>query len=148
MLRGCAVAAAVPVLIVIALFSLQACEAESEMLDSGQVVGVWEGSGGGRVQFHENGRFEMSGIPRNAVALGFVDPAPGEEKISGEGTWELEGGRDQGGSIELPIDKGGSFSDDSGSALLQIQRGGDEPEMYFDTDPDKEYGYEVRRAAS
>ena len=147
-LRGCAIAAAVPVLIVLALFSLQACEAERETLDSKQVVGVWEGSGGGRVQFHENGRFEMSGIPRNALAFSFVDPPPGKGKISGEGTWELEGGRDQGGSIELLIAKGGSFSDDSESALLQIQRGGDKPEMYFDADPDKEYGYEVRRVAS
>ncbi|MCW8097788.1 hypothetical protein [Streptomyces tauricus] len=140
-------AAAVPVLIVITLFSLQACEAEGEKLDSDQIVGAWKGSGAGRIRFHENGRFEMTGIPRDAIAFSFIDPPPGKGRIAGEGTWQLEGGRDQGAALELLIDKGGSFSNASETALLQLQQGGENPRMYFDTNPDKEYGYEVRRTA-
>ncbi|MET9562580.1 hypothetical protein [Streptomyces tauricus] len=139
--------AAVPVLIVIALFSLEACEAERATLDSDQIVGVWKGPGGGRIQFHENGRFEMSGIPRNAMALSFADPPPEKGRIAGEGTWQLEGGRDQGAALELLIDKGESFANTSETVLLQLQQGGENPRMYFDTNPDKEYGYEVRRTA-
>jgi hypothetical protein len=51
------------------------------------------------------------------------------------------------GDASLFIDEGGSFEDDSESALLRVDREGDSPVVYFDVDPDKEYGYEVRRVS-
>ncbi|CAL9458970.1 hypothetical protein SUDANB21_02607 [Streptomyces sp. enrichment culture] len=144
-LRGCTVVAAVLVLCVIGMFALVRCGAnEGGELSSRQVVGVWTGSDGGRVEFRADGRFEMSGIPRSAVVFAFVDPPPGEGKLSGGGEWELADG-DRSGTIELGFDAGGSFPDDSQSALLEVKEAGDRPVLYFAVDPDKAYGYEVRR---
>ncbi|MES4892822.1 hypothetical protein [Streptomyces sp. NPDC096012] len=48
-------------------------------------------------------------------------------------------------SIELRFAAGSSFPDDCESTLLGVTKDGDHPVLYFDNDPDKEYGYEVRR---
>ncbi|GAA3128900.1 hypothetical protein [Streptomyces echinatus] len=110
-----------------------------------QVAGVWEGSGGGRVEFQSDGSFRMSGIPRGAIEFGFSKPPPGNGRLSGRGNWELEGDTRRSDSIELRFAAGGSFRDDSESTLLQVAKGGDHPSLYFDTNSDKGYGYEVRR---
>ncbi|MGC9442022.1 hypothetical protein [Streptomyces sp. WG5] len=100
------------------------------------------------MEFTADGRFEMSGIPRSAVEFSFTDPPAGDGALSGEGEWELDGDDGKSGAIELGFDAGGSFSDDSESALLQVKEAGDSPVLYFDTNPDKAYGYEVRRVTS
>lgn len=41
----------------------------------------------------------------------------------------------------------GSFSDGPASMLLQVEEAGDRPKLYFDTNPDKGYGYTIRREA-
>ncbi|CAL9521153.1 hypothetical protein [Streptomyces sp. enrichment culture] len=147
-LRGCTTVVAVLGLCVIGLFALVRCGAdEGGELSSRQVVGVWTGGGGGRVEFRADGRFEMSGIPRSAVVFAFADPPPGEGKLSGGGEWELADG-DKSGTVELGFRAGGSFPDDSQSALLEVKETGDRPVLYFAVDPDKEYGYEVRRVRS
>lgn len=144
-LRGCVTAAAVAVLLVIGLFALDSCGAgEGVELTSAQVAGVWKGSGGGRVEFGDDGRFEMSGIPRSAIEFSFIDPPPGNGRLSGRGEWSLMGDDDRSGTIELFFDAADSFSDTE-STLLQVEKGGDSPTLYFDTNPDKGYGYEVRR---
>ncbi|MFJ1730856.1 hypothetical protein [Streptomyces sp. NPDC088254] len=139
-------AAAVPVLLLGGLFALDSCEAgKAGELSSAQVDGVWKGSGGGRVEFDDDGRFEMSGIPRNAIEFGFTDPPPGNGRLSGRGEWSLVGDDDRSSTIELRFDAAGSFSEDSEYTLLQVEEAGDHPTLYFDTDADKWYGYEVRR---
>ncbi|MEK8142791.1 hypothetical protein NKH18_12990 [Streptomyces sp. M10(2022)] len=134
---------AIPLLLIGFLFVVQGAGQNPE-LESEQVVGVWEGSGGGQIVFHTNGTFEMARIPRSAIVFSFVDAPPGKAGCPG-GAWELDGEGDTSGAVELHFDTGGAFSDDGESALLQVDRGGDEPEMYFDTNVDKGYGYEVRR---
>ncbi|MFF2012237.1 hypothetical protein ACFVWY_24575 [Streptomyces sp. NPDC058195] len=57
----------------------------------------------------------------------------------------MEGQRDPGSGIELRFSKGGSFTEGTGFALLRAARGGDEPEVYFEGDPDAGHGYRVRR---
>ncbi|MFF6780674.1 hypothetical protein [Streptomyces sp. NPDC012510] len=144
-LRGCAIAAALPVLILVVLFALEAGENDEKALSSAQVVGVWKGSGAGRIEFLQGGRFEMTGIPRSAVVFSFTDPPPGNGGLSGSGEWNLKGDTGKSGTVELRFDATDSFSDGSASALLQVQRTGDQPELYFDTNVDKRYGYEMRR---
>ncbi|MGV9287857.1 hypothetical protein [Streptomyces sp. NPDC003719] len=98
------------------------------------------------MEFGADGRFEMTGIPRDAVVFSFSDPPPGDGRLSGAGEWELDGGGTS-GTVELGFDAGGSFSGDGESTLLQVKEAGDRPVLYFDTDADKAYGYEVRRVA-
>lgn len=146
-LRGCGIALVVCVALVAALFSLEGCGGgERAELDTKQVAGVWTGSGGGRVEFRSNGRFAMSGIPRSAVVFGFSTPPPGDSPLSGQGTWELEGSSGRGNSIQLRFQAGGSFPDDSESGLLRVEKADDHPTLYFDSDSDKAYGYEIQRA--
>ncbi|GAA2776217.1 hypothetical protein GCM10010521_63690 [Streptomyces rameus] len=110
-----------------------------------EVAGVWKGPGGGRVEFQGDGTFRMSGIPRSAVEFGFSKPTTGSGPLSGRGSWELEGNTRRSDSVELRFAAGGSFRDDSESTLLRVAKGGDRPVLYFDTNSDKGYGYEVRR---
>ncbi|MEF9906432.1 hypothetical protein [Streptomyces sp. P9-A2] len=146
-LRGCAIAAAVPVLLLGGLFALEACTGPSGELTAQEVAGVWKGSGGGRVEFDGDGTFTMSGIPQSAIEFSFIDPPPGKGNLSGRGEWNLRGDDDRSGTIELSFAAAGSFSDDSASTLLQVEETGDRPKLYFDTDPDKGYGYTIRREA-
>ncbi|MFI0813235.1 hypothetical protein [Streptomyces echinatus] len=82
---------------------------------------------------------------RWSTTSGFSKPPPGNGRLSGRGNWELEGDTRRSDSIELRFAAGGSFRDDSESTLLQVAKGGDHPSLYFDTNSDKGYGYEVRR---
>lgn len=146
-IRGCAIAAAVPVLLLGGLFALDSCGVgKADELSSAQVAGVWKGSGGGRVEF-DDGRFEMSGIPRDAIEFSFIDPPPGNGRLSGRGEWSLVGDDDRSSTIELRFDVAGSFSGFE-ATLLQVEEAGDHPTLYFDTDADKGYGYEVHREAA
>ncbi|MDT3728973.1 hypothetical protein ROS62_30575, partial [Streptomyces sp. DSM 41972] len=123
---------------------------QPERIDRSQIVGVWTGSGGARVDLRADGRFEMSGIPRSAIRFSFVDPPPGNGRLSGSGTWEPE----QLGSVEtdtveaidLAIDAGGSFSDRSQMAELRVARSGWDPVLYFAVNVDKWYGFEVSKS--
>ncbi|MFF3627944.1 hypothetical protein [Streptomyces sp. NPDC002164] len=139
---------AVPLLLFVALFVMQGCEEESPELRSEEVVGVWKGSDGGRIEFRADGTFDMSGIPRSAVKPSFSTLPPGKGSLSGRGKWDMEWQRDPGSGIELRFAEGGSFTDEGGFALLRAARGGDEPEVYFEGDPDTEDGYRVRREPS
>ncbi|WP_146229131.1 hypothetical protein [Streptomyces sp. NWU339] len=84
-LCGCAIAAAVPVLLLGGLFALEACTGPSGELTAQEVAEVWKGTGGGRVDFADDGTFTMSGIPRSAIELSFIDPPPGQGNLSGRG---------------------------------------------------------------
>ncbi|MFI7869408.1 hypothetical protein [Streptomyces salinarius] len=145
-LRTCGTAAAGLLLCLAGTYALVSCGAdEGGELGPAQLAGAWQGSGGGRVEFGADGRFEMSGIPRDAVVFSFSEPPPGDGRLSGRGEWELDGGDEKSGTIELLFDAGGSFPDDSEATLLQVKETGEHPVLYFDTNPDKAYGYEVRR---
>ncbi|MFF3934252.1 hypothetical protein [Streptomyces hirsutus] len=85
-LRGCAIAAAVPVLLLGGLFVLAACTGPSGELSAQEVAGVWKGSGGGRVEFADDGTFTMSGMPRSAIEFSFIDPPPGKGSLFGRGS--------------------------------------------------------------
>lgn len=146
--RGCAICVVVPVLLFIALFVMQGCEGKSPELRSEEVVGVWKGSGGGRIEFRADGTFDMSGVSRSAVEPAFSSLPPGQGSLSGKGRWDMDGQRDPGSGIELRFVEGGSFTDEGGFAQLRTVRGGDEPEVYFEGDPDTDRGYRVRRATS
>ncbi|MGW5213796.1 hypothetical protein ACWEQO_22000 [Streptomyces sp. NPDC004051] len=63
----------------------------------------------------------------------------------GSGGGQVEFDDDRSGTVELSFAAAGSFSDDPEFTLLQVQEAGDRPVLYFDTNPDKEYGYEIRR---
>ncbi|MER7717237.1 hypothetical protein ABTX99_09820 [Streptomyces flaveolus] len=140
--------AVLPCLALLGISALAGCgQSEGPELGSDQLTGVWQGTGGGTVEFGSDGRFEMSGIPRSAVVFSFSDPPPGDGRLSGEGEWELDGDDGTSGTIELGFDAKGSFSDDGESTLLQVKEAGDRPVLYFDTDADKAYGYEVRRVS-
>ncbi|MEV6119340.1 MULTISPECIES: hypothetical protein [unclassified Streptomyces] len=141
--------AVLPCLVLLGVSALAGCGPdEGAELGSGQLTGVWQGTGGGTVRFGADGRFEMSGIPRSAVVFSFSDPPPGDGRLSGAGEWELAGGDGTSGTIELGFDAGGSFADDSEATVLQVKEAGDRPVLYFDTDADEAYGYEVRRVTS
>ncbi|MFI8997863.1 hypothetical protein [Streptomyces sp. NPDC053542] len=144
-LSGCLVAMAVPVLTVLGLFTLDSCQASDATLDSAQIVGTWRGEGGARVEFHKEGTFEMTSVPRSAVDDGAMDLPPGKGKLSGRGTWDMRDGDRRTGSIALHFDAAESFSAGTEVALLEVQQAGDSPQMYFDVNPDKHYGYEIRR---
>ncbi|MFF3731493.1 hypothetical protein ACFYXM_14520 [Streptomyces sp. NPDC002476] len=140
--RGCAIFIAIPSLLFIILFVMQGCEGGSPELRSEEVVGVWKGSGGGRIEFRADGTFDMSGIPRSAIELSSSTTQPGKGSLSGRGEWEMEWDRDPSSGVEI------SFADGTESALLEITRIGDEPEMYFELNVDTDRGYRVRREAS
>jgi len=126
------------------------CGSGDEKISAGQVIGVWEGDGGGRVEFGKDGRFEMSGIPRYAIDF-FPEAPPGKGKLSGQGRWELGSpgeGRKRDSDVFLYIEEGGSFSNGPDVGWLRVERGDENPVMYFHVDPDKEYGYEIRRVDS
>ncbi|WP_461090381.1 hypothetical protein [Streptomyces incanus] len=74
-----------------------------------------------------------------------IDPPPGKGNLSGRGNWNLRGDDGRSGTIELNFAAAGSFSDDSESTILQVEEEGDRPKLYFDTNPDKQYGYTIRR---
>ncbi|WP_432056261.1 hypothetical protein [Streptomyces sp. bgisy022] len=140
---GCAALALLLALSPVALFALDGCGApEGGELSGAQVVGVWSGEGGATLEFGAGGRFEMTRIPREAIP--FSDSLPGDGRLSGSGAWTLADS-DRSGTIELVIDPGGSFADEGATALLQVKEAGKHPVMYFDTNPDRAYGYEVRR---
>ncbi|MGW3683158.1 hypothetical protein [Streptomyces prasinus] len=85
-LRGCAIAAAVPVLLLGGLFALDSYTGPSGELTAQEVAGIWKGSGGGRVVFADDGTFTMSGIPRSAVEFSFIAPRPDRETSPGGGS--------------------------------------------------------------
>ncbi|MFF0260500.1 hypothetical protein [Streptomyces microflavus] len=118
-----------------------------ELIERTRIVGQWSGSGGARVELREDGRFEMSGIPRSAIVISFADPPPGKGRLSGSGTWELEepSDRDTVESIRLNVDAVGSFTGGSEIAELRVARGGDKPVLYFATNVDKWYGFEISK---
>ncbi|MEW9511974.1 hypothetical protein [Streptomyces bacillaris] len=118
------------------------CTGPDHTIERAQVVGIWKADDGGRIEFTADGRFAMSGIHREAETFSFSDPPPAGERLTGAGTWELEHQR----FIELSYEKGGSFSDtETGS--MGIAETGKDPVLYFSTDSDKEYGYEVRKVS-
>ncbi|MFJ9684997.1 hypothetical protein ACIRRX_04830 [Streptomyces bacillaris] len=129
----------------VALFS-----EKPERIDRSQIVGVWTGSGGARVDLRADGRFEMSGIPRSAIDFSFIDPPPGKGRLSGSGTWEPEQlgsvDTDTVESIHLAVDAGGSFSRDSETVELRVARSGEDPVLYFAINVDKWYGFEVSKS--
>ncbi|MER5844950.1 hypothetical protein ABT099_32655 [Streptomyces prasinus] len=148
MLRGRVIAAAVPVLLLGGLFALEACTGPSGELSAQEVAGVWKGSGGGWVEFVDDGTFTMSGIPQSAIDFSFIDPPPGRGNLSGRGEWNLRGDADRSGTIELSFAATGSFSGGPEFTFLQVEEAGDRPKLYFDTNPDRGYGYTIRRQAT
>ncbi|WFB11352.1 hypothetical protein LRS74_33220 [Streptomyces sp. LX-29] len=131
-----------PILAGFVLMSLVGCSPQTAELTKEEVVGVWRGQDQGRVEFRNDGGFELSGTPRSAMVFSFSRPLPGD--IAGSGTWNFDDGEPS-SSITLRFDKGGSFPDNSEVELLTITHGGEHPTAYFDIDVDKAYGYEVRR---
>lgn len=130
-----------------AAVSLAGCGSGPEPLSADQVVGTWRGDSGGRVTFFDDGRFEMSGIPRDAIVFSFSKPPAGEDSLTGAGTWRLQGEGRRSSSLELVTDTTGSFVNGEVAMSLELSEGGAHPVFYFETDVDEGYGYEVRRTS-
>ncbi|WP_410536815.1 hypothetical protein [Streptomyces sp. KL2] len=141
-----AAVAALPLVFLAVFALLVAFDPEQVPLGKADVVGSWRGDDGrGRVDFHADGRFEMSGIPRSAIDSGFNEAPPGRGPLSGEGTWEFAYDEPSTG-IHLRIEAGGSFSDPEIASLESIEEDG-RTRMYFSVNVDKMYGYEIRRVS-
>ncbi|WP_329112228.1 hypothetical protein [Streptomyces sp. NBC_01353] len=121
---------------------------QPESIERTRIAGTWTGDAGARVELHANGRFEMSGIPRSAITFSFIDPPPGDGKLSGSGTWKPARDGDRVDSILLYVDAGGSFSETSETGELGVAESGENPVLYFSTSPDKWYGYEIRKTGT
>ncbi|MFD1830566.1 hypothetical protein ACFSJS_12920 [Streptomyces desertarenae] len=138
--------AALPLVFLAAFALLAAFDPEQALLKKADVVGSWRSDDGrGRVDFHADGRFEMSGIPRSAIVFSFNDPPPGKGPISGKGTWEFAYDEPSTG-IHLHIDAAGSFFDAEVASLESIKEDG-RTKMYFSVNVDKMYGYEIQRVS-
>ncbi|MFE5945604.1 hypothetical protein [Streptomyces sp. NPDC056480] len=116
-----------------------------ERIDRTRIAGTWTGDGGARVELRPDGRFAMSGIPRDAVTFSFIDPPPGDGKISGSGTWKPAVDGDSVDGILLHVDAGGSFSDSTETQELRVARSGEKPVLYFATSADEWHGFEIRK---
>ncbi|WP_330172668.1 hypothetical protein OG875_03140 [Streptomyces sp. NBC_01498] len=125
------------------MFGATGCAGETERIESVQIPGVWTGAGGGRVEFGDDGRFELSGIPSDAVVFSFIDPPPKGEKVSGQGTWSV---KRKGSIVGLIYDSTGSFAEGGEAGTLGVADGGDSPKLYFSTSSDREYGYEIHKS--
>ncbi|MFD4034760.1 hypothetical protein ACFWVP_30710 [Streptomyces sp. NPDC058637] len=143
---------AVTAVITLALVTVGGCFAalteRPERIEHARIVGTWTGDDGARVELEADGRFEMTGIPRSAVIFSFIDPPPGDGKLSGSGTWEAVGDSDSVASILLYVDAGGSFSEKTEVEELGVARSGEQPVLYFATLPDKWYGFEIRKTGT
>ncbi|MDW4897309.1 hypothetical protein ACFXOL_29320 [Streptomyces californicus] len=122
--------------------ALSGCStADTTPVDIDGLPGVWTGRGGGRVEFHADGRFSMKGIPTESIGFAFSEP-PDEDRVAGSGTWERVPDEDQ---VQLMIDAGGSFADAAQVAVLMVAEDGPPQVLFFSTNVDKPYGYEIRR---
>ncbi|MET9054023.1 hypothetical protein ABZW50_23045 [Streptomyces bacillaris] len=123
-------------------FALGGCSAAgTTAVDTAGLPGVWTGSGGGRVDFHADGRFSMKGIPAESIGFAFGEP-PDEDRVAGSGTWEQDTDEDR---LNLMIDAGGSFTDAKQMAVLMVAEDGPPQVLFFSTNVDKPYGYEIRK---
>lgn len=122
--------------------AVSGCDAAgSPSVDASQVPGVWTGDGGGMVEFMADGRFTMTGVPRDAVVFSFSEPPPGDGGLSGAGKWVIDPADD---AVELSIEAGGSFRDGE-IASLKVAEGEGPQVLYFETNSEKAYGYEIRK---
>ncbi|MFI1190551.1 hypothetical protein [Streptomyces californicus] len=132
----------VPSLALVLALALGGCStAGTTPVDTAGLPGVWTGSGDGRVEFHADGRFSMRGIPAESIGFAFSEP-PDEDRVAGSGTWERDTDEDQ---VQLMIDAGGSFADAAQVAVLMVAEDGPPQVLFFSTNVDKPYGYEIRR---
>ncbi|MFD3515700.1 hypothetical protein [Streptomyces sp. NPDC058657] len=119
-----------------------------ERIARGRIAGIWIGENGARVVMRVDGRFEMSGIPRSALTPRFSEPPLRGENVSGSGTWTPVGDSGSVTTISLSIAAGGSFAEGTDAEELGVARSGEGPVLYFSTDPDKWYGFELRKTGS
>ncbi|MGW7415781.1 hypothetical protein [Streptomyces sp. NPDC054863] len=140
------------VLILAGLVAVGGCFAvmseRPERIARAQIVGTWVGEDGARVEMYADGRFEMSGIPRSALTPSFTGPPLGDVIVSGSGTWKPVGESGSVALVSLFIDAGGSFAESTATEELGVARSGEKPALYFATDPDKWYGFEIRKTGA
>ncbi|WP_237725626.1 MULTISPECIES: hypothetical protein [Streptomyces] len=124
--------------------TLSGCStAGTTAVDTDGLPGVWTGSGGGRVEFHADGRFSMKGIPAESVVFTWSEPRNGATRVSGAGTWQQQDVDED--SLKLMIDVGGSFPTDEEVATLMVAEDGPPQVLFFSTNVDKPYGYEIEK---
>lgn len=124
--------------------TLSGCStAGTSAVDTDGLPGVWTGSGGGRVEFHADGRFSMKGIPAESIAFTWSEPRNGAIRVSGAGTWEQHDVDED--TLLLMIDAGGSFPTDEEVASLMVAEDGPPQVFFFSTNVDKPYGCEIRK---
>lgn len=112
-------------------------------VDTAGLPGVWTGSGGGRVEFRADGRFSMKGIPAESVDFTWSEPRHGATTVSGAGTWRQDDVAED--SLLLMIDVGGSFPTAEEVATLMVAEDGPPQVLFFSTNVDKPYGYEIKK---
>ncbi|MFH9263951.1 hypothetical protein ACH4KN_06745 [Streptomyces sp. NPDC017546] len=123
--------------------TLSGCStAGTTAVDPDGLPGVWTGSGGGRVEFQADGRFSMKGIPTESVGFAFGEP-PTEDRVAGSGTWNVDDSDED--RLQLRIDAGGSFADADQMAVLMVAEDGPPQVLFFSTNVDKPYGYELKK---
>lgn len=123
--------------------TLSGCStAGTSALDTDGLPGVWTGSGGGRVEFHADGRFSMKGIPAESIAFTWSEPRNGATRVSGAGTWERH-----------DVDED-TAPDDRRRRLIPDRRGGRQPHgrrgrsaagVLLRHERRQTYGYEIRK---
>ncbi|MEU1217032.1 hypothetical protein ACFYSH_24270 [Streptomyces sp. NPDC005791] len=82
------------------------------------------------------------GIPTESIGFAFGEP-PAEDRVAGAGTWERDDIDED--SLNLMIDAGGSFADADQIAVLMVAKDGSPQVLFFSTNVDKPYGYEIRK---
>lgn len=124
--------------------TLSGCStAGTTAVDIDGLPGVWTGSGGGRVEFHADGRFSMKGIPAASIAFTWSEPRNGATRVSGAGTWRQDDVAED--SLQLMIEAGGSFPTDEEVATLMVAEDGPPQVLFFSTNVDKPHGYEIKK---
>jgi hypothetical protein len=110
-------------------------------LDEQDVVGVWSGADGARLELDGNRRFRVSRFPRRLL-FDLNGPGPGE-RVDAEGAWRLREGP-SGMEVRLEFDRTGELP--KGFALnAAISSGRWSASLYFADDELHQGRYSLRR---
>lgn len=119
------------------------CSTEHEATRA-DAIGVWESQSGGRMEFHENGRFTATNIALNNLCSK-DDDAFQHKRTSGTGTWKLAEVPDEGPGTRIVFDaKNGSvrnclmwtvFTGEKPLSRMQLRHQFGETERYRRTAP-------------
>ncbi|WP_159392574.1 hypothetical protein [Streptomyces niveus] len=68
---------------------------------------------------------------------------PRAKKVRGQGAWSV---KEKGSIVELIYDSTGSFAEGGEAGSLGVADSGDPLKLYFSTNSENEYGYEIQKS--